>query len=476
MASLRYSQIRATPGGCLNYIDNKEKMLSPGVHNIHNVLAYMGAEESVERVYACARHCSTNPTLAAAQMELFRTRYYESKQGGVQGLQEGRAELLGLHMFLSYTETDQPSEETMNAITEALAQHPLLQDFPVFSANHFDKSHRHTHIYISQYSAAGTPRKLCMRRRDYDDLRKYINRLCVHHNLSIIDLPSLRHGDPQYSAWIDGVIAAGKVIVHPESEEHKGSRHQKVSTKKIYYKCLRAQKEFNAKEEARLTAAQLSAKKAEETYYWRFDSEPRKKLYLISNDPKKRYYAVRRYDEQGRQRTLVELICMLIIVIYRNEMARRVPPSSPAYLIIRARVDKNVQCMMDCIRTSREMHAATPAEVAERLADTGTQMNALRQEQKRLEALPQEEQTQEQLRFHQQKILDYERRLKELRRRYRGLKRLQALISNPERIVEHSYHYQPTVSLDDHIRLAVNTQKNKNHETTKNKSRSDQYG
>lgn len=473
MASLRYSQIRATPGGCINYIANEQKMISHGSHNIHNVLAYMGDEEGVERVYAFARHCSTNPRLAAAQMDLFRTRYYESKQGGVQGLQEGRAELLGLHCFISYTEADQPSEEVMNAITEALARHPMLCDFPVFSANHFDKSHRHTHLYISQYSTVGKPRKLCMRHGDYNDLRKYVNHLCVEHGLSIIDLPSLRHGDPQYCAWIDGVIATGRVVVHPESEEHRGARRQKVATKKIYYKHLRAQEEFNAREEARLTAAQLSAKKAAETYFWAFDGEPRKNLYMISNDPKKRYYAVRRCDEQGRKRTLVELICMLVIVIYRNEMARRAPPSSPAYPIIRARVDRNVQCMMDCIRISREMHAATPEEVAERLADTGQQMNALRREQNRLESLSPDAQSPEELQFHQRKLLDYERRLKELRRQYRGLKRLQALLSHPERIAELSYRYQPTVTLDDHIRAARNTPKNKKHETTKNKSRSD---
>lgn len=473
MATLRYSQIRATPGGCINYIANKEKMLSPGVHNIHNVLSYMGDEEGVERVYAYSHHCSTNPHLAAAQMELYRARYYESKQGGVQGLQEGRAELLGLHMFLSYTEADQPSEAVMNAITEALSRHPLLCDFPIFSANHYDRAHRHTHIYISQYSAVGKPRKLCMRHKDYNELRKYINHLCVEHGLSIIDLPSLRHGDPQYSAWIDGVIAAGKVIVHPESEEHKGARRQKVSTKKIYYKHLKEQAEFNAKEEARLTAAQLSAKKARETYCWSFDGDHRKPPYRISNDPKKRYYAVRRYDKHGRKRTLVELICMLVIVIYRNEMARRAPPSTPACHVIQARVDKNVQCMMDCIRISREMHATTPAEVAERLADTGRQMNTLRREQNRLEALSPDKQSQNQLQFHQQKLQDYERRLTDLRRQYRGLKKLQALISHPERIVEHSYHYQPVITLDDHIRVAVekkSTKARNNHHNDKLRS------
>ena len=76
-------------------------MLSPESHDIHNVLAYMGEPESVVRVYSFARHCSTNPDLAAKQMELCRTRYYESKTGGIQGLKADQPELLGLHFFLA---------------------------------------------------------------------------------------------------------------------------------------------------------------------------------------------------------------------------------------------------------------------------------------------------------------------------------------------------------------------------------------
>ena len=296
MATLRYSQVRSHSERVLAYISDKDKMLSSTNCDIFNVLSYMGEPESVERVYSFARNCSANPVVAAAQMEVYRARYYESKSGGVQGLRDNCSELIGLHFFMSYSEDDNPSELTMNTIMSALAEHPLLRDFPVFGANHFDKTHKHTHFYVGQYSAAGCARKLGMRREDFNDLRKAANQLCVQYGLSIIDLPALRYNDPEYSAWIDGVIASGKVTIHPESEEHRGARHQKTSTQKIYFKWLKESEELNKCEEKRLTAAQLSAKKARQIYFWSMDGDPTRHPYYISNDPKKRYYAVKRYD------------------------------------------------------------------------------------------------------------------------------------------------------------------------------------
>ena len=173
MASLRYSQIRVHPESTINYIANQEKMISPKSHDVHNVLSYMGEPESIERVYSFSRNCSANPRLAAAQIELYRTRYYNSKTGGIQGLKDGNSELLGLHFFVSFTEEDNPSESTMDAISKALSEHPLLRGFPFFSAKHYDRIHRHIHIFVSQYSAnEGKPRKLCMRYNDYNELPK----------------------------------------------------------------------------------------------------------------------------------------------------------------------------------------------------------------------------------------------------------------------------------------------------------------
>ena len=151
MASIRYTQIRSTPGSTIRYIARKDKMLSNRVHDIANVLCYMGEPESTERVYAFARHCSANPDLAARQMELLRARYYERR-----GLTPKENELLGIHFFVSYSEEDAPSEAVMNEIAEKICACSLFENHATFAAHHYDKCHRHTHIYVSNFSASGS--------------------------------------------------------------------------------------------------------------------------------------------------------------------------------------------------------------------------------------------------------------------------------------------------------------------------------
>ena len=114
----------------------------------------------------------------------------------------------------------------------------------------------------------------------------------------------------------------------------------------------------------------------------------------------------------------------------------------------------DVHTILSCIAIARKMHTTTPEDIAKRLRDTWQQMEALIQETCRLEALIPDDQSPEQLQFCQRKILDYTRRLRNLQRQYRGLKKLQALISHPERIAAHSYHYQPVITLDDQIHSA----------------------
>ena len=116
-------------------------MISFKVHDVTNVLSYMGEEESCERVYSFSRLCSSNPDLAAKQMELYRVRYCESRNCTPK-----ERELLGLHFFFSYTEEDDPSEAVMNHITKRLCDHPLFRGHAILGANHFDKHCKHTHF------------------------------------------------------------------------------------------------------------------------------------------------------------------------------------------------------------------------------------------------------------------------------------------------------------------------------------------
>lgn len=470
MASLRYTQIRSTPGNTIRYIANKDKMLSARTHDVSNVLGYMGEPERAERVYAFARHCSTNPCLAAQQMELYRARYYERR-----GIVPKENELLGIHFFVSYSQEDAPSEAVMNEIAEKICACSLFENHATFAAHHYDKVHRHTHIYVSNFSASGKPRKLCMRHKDYNDLRKYANRLCVEHGLSIIDLPALRYNDPVYTAWIDGVIAEGKITVHPERKEHRGSKHQGASTKQIYFRQMKEKEEAIIVEEKLLTPAQLRAKRVRENYCWNFENDPTKPGYLCLTPKGKRYHAVRLYDENGRKRTLVELICLLLIAIYQYEKTKNEPSQIAQRTGTRAVCDYKLQRMVDCGQVSRELNIQSKKDVQRHIEDTGKQMNALRREWARHENSlhrheqilsawdtyqngdPEEEafrqayailsqnrvltkeaaeNLQQRYCFEQQKILDYDKRLPMLSRRYRLLKDLERMIACPEWEVE----------------------------------------
>lgn len=495
MATLTYSQVRVSPGSTIHYITNKDKMISFKAHDVTSILSYMGEEESCERVYSFSHLCSSNPDLAAKQIELYRAGYCESKNCAPKEL-----ELLGLHFFFSYTEEDDPSEAVMNRITKNLCDHPLFRGHAILGANHFDKHCKHTHFYVCNFSAEGTPKKLCMRYEDFADLRKYANRLCVEQGLSIIDLPALRHNDPEYSAWIDGIIAGGRITVHPEREEHRGTTRRKATTKQIYFKQMKEKEESALEEEKSLTQAQLRMKRARENYCWNFENDPEKPGFLRTspNGKGKQYHVVRLYDENGRKRTLVELTCMLIIAIYRYEKAKNEPSQAPYRRPSRDARDDKLQRMVDAMRVARELNIRGAEDVAAAIADTGKQMNALKQgknrhensirrheqllaawdtyrntvlgedpeafrqayallAQNRILTEKDAEELRQRYRFEQQKIIDYDKRLPELNRRYRNLKYLQQMTTVPDWTVEQikrAFGPKEPQSLEEQIRAA----------------------
>ncbi len=491
MATLRYTQIRGHTGagGCIHYIANKDKMISGATHDIYNVLNYMGEPDSVERVYSFGHHCSQNPDLAEKEIALHRERYFASKKGGIQGLKAGSEELLGLHFFISYTVADSPSEYIMNKIAMRIAMHPLLKDFAVFGANHFDQEHRHTHFFVSAYSAEGKPRKLCLRKDDYNEIRRFANQLCVEYGLSIIDLSALRWKNPEYSAWIDSVIASGKVTVHPEKEEHKKRPKQKIPTRNLYYKWQK-QGEERAEERYKLmTDIQRQKKNFEDKYYYTTDGDKNKRWY-VSGDPQHRFYTIS-LNSGGYQRSEFELAVRFVLSVAANE-GKYIKRNAPSlWLKYNAKVDWELQGMVDSLGTAREMNIESTKDVPVRIADVGKQMNALRQEKKRHEnSIAKHEQiirayqTYTRVRptvegvqepepdmlaeykaaytilaqnqtlshgayedicrrrdFERQKEVDYEKRMRELSRQYRDLKKLEAVAENPTGYLKTIYSY-----------------------------------
>lgn len=525
MATLRYTQIHATTGATIRYIANKDKMITSNSHDVYNVLNYMGEPESTERVYSYGHHCSANPVLAEKQFEMYRQRYFEQKTGGIQGMTKGSSELLALHFFMSYSKEDNPSPETMDEILTDVIDHTKLKDFPVFRSNHFDKTHRHSHFLVGQYAAEGKPRKLCMHKDDYDDIRRYANRVCVAHGLSIIDLAILRK-DLEYSDWLDRVIAEGKVTVHPEREEHKQEPKQKQTTKGLYYKWLKEQEEFNLAEEKKLTEAQLHQKRADEKYFYSVDGKTR---HPVSAYKGKRYYSVRIYTPEGRKRSTLELLILLIKVIANEELKYVQERDERVYRrVITAKRDWKAQGMMDCIAVARETNIENPDEVSDRIAEIGKQMNDLKTEKRRhensikkhelvLEAYRTYDRVRESVEgvdepepdalaeykkayavlaanqcldadgfqrflaryeFEKRKVIDYDEKMPKLNKQYRDLKRLEALVSQPMNYINEIYSYTEEAnnyrnnSLDD---IIINSEKKK-VEPTNDERKSKDYG
>lgn len=355
-----------------------------------------------------------------------------------------------------------------------------------------------------------------MRHDDFHELRRYANRLCVEQGLSIIDLPILRHNDPEYSAWIDGVIAAGKITVHPEREEHKGAKRQKASTRQIYYKWLKDTEEYNLEQERLLTKEQLNKKKSRDLYWSVEPPDKPMRVYPVSG-PKNQYYAISKYDKNGCERSIAELILLLIKIIYENE--KNLYESSPHNPPIKCHTDYAVQGAVNRIRVIRELHIEDPSDIPDRFVDIGTQMNALKKEKARHEASIKKHEeiidawkvyhrvrgvvegvddpdpetydmykwayailvknkvlsdeaylnVSRRYDFEKRKIIDYDKRMPDLKRQYRDLKHLEAVVCHPASIIDSIYktYAEPShsngLSLDQKIKQAENQKTNCNH-------------
>lgn len=377
MANLIFTQIRVHPQDTLEYITNKDKLVSDRVQDTFRVLNYMGSPQSVERVFTFSRHCSQNPKLAVQEIDVHQQMYYQSKKNAKQ--KEG--ELLGLHFIQSYTIEDNPQVEVMTEIMQKLAEHPLLKDFATLGAHHFDKPHKHSHFYTSQFSAVGKPRKMGLQYDDIWELMRYSNRLCVERGLSIIDKSELRK-DKKYADWVDSVIAEGCVTVHPEKKVKRNRSKTSLPTKNHYYRWMREKQEREDAEISMLTPLERDEKAFEETYYYTTDGNPKRRWY-VSGDPQRRFYVVPLISDDGYRRSALELTIRLILRIARCEgdYIRHKDPET--WLKFNAKVDTRLQGVFDYMVTAREANVQNPNQIAERLTDIGKQMNALRREQAR---------------------------------------------------------------------------------------------
>ena len=99
----------------------------------------------------------------------------------------------------------------------------------------------------------------------------------------------------------------------------------------------------------------------------------------------KKPYTVRLWDENGRRRTSIELICMLAVFIIRNEHAPTSSQPTFAYQgpdgkFIYAKTDWKLQNMYNTVALAREMEVEDASDVTRKLDRTGKEIARLRKQ------------------------------------------------------------------------------------------------
>lgn len=103
----------------------------------------------------------------------------------------------------------------------------------------------------------------------------------------------------------------------------------------------------------------------------------------------KRPYTVSRWDESGRRRSTIELICMMSITVIKAEhTSKETPPviriQGTDGQFIRAKKDWKLQNMYNTMKLADEMHVESAAEVEQRLDRAGKEVARLRKQAKHL--------------------------------------------------------------------------------------------
>lgn len=323
------------------------------------------------------------------------------------------------HLFLSFPPEENVPYNIQCEIADKLCASTVLSDFYALSNRHYNTDNDHSHILVSNFSRDGS-RKLALNNQKRNELRKELDRICVSYGYSVIDDPALRWEDPEreafirqlveeqkvkvyvpadferlyenykkktgkrreYDEWMLKQIRAGRVTVaegiskNREWDEEE-QRYHSVSQAEAYKKWIAEQDAFirekdkaaAKKAKAVLISEEETKKKVARAYYW-------EQQYKSSKNGK--YYAVRRYDDNGYHKPLLVLIVELMFAVNYNEEPRyreKYPNATKANF---GGTDWSIQKKLDMLHYQDEQCVRTPDEVAQKIQAVGTDLSEAR--------------------------------------------------------------------------------------------------
>ena len=185
MATTKLWHIQGRLKDLVDYVENPEKTVKPGLQDFFNVFAYaQNPGKTADGQFLTAINCQKD--IALQQMILTKQRY---------GKEDG---YIAWHGYQSF-KPGEVTPEQCHALGVELARQMWGDRFQVIVTTHLDKEHLHNHFCVNSVSFKDGG-KYNFSKKELKRLRDTSDRLCREHGLSVVEQP---HKAPSRQVWLD---------------------------------------------------------------------------------------------------------------------------------------------------------------------------------------------------------------------------------------------------------------------------------
>lgn len=185
MATTKLWHIQGRLKDLVDYVENPEKTVKPGLQDFFNVFSYtQNPDKTSGGQFVTAINCQKS--IALQQMILTKQRY---------GKEDGYIAWHGYQSFMP----GEVTPEQCHALGVELARQMWGDRFQVIVTTHLDKEHLHNHFCINSVSFKDGG-KYNFSKKELKRLRDTSDRLCREHGLSVVEQP---HKAPSRQVWLD---------------------------------------------------------------------------------------------------------------------------------------------------------------------------------------------------------------------------------------------------------------------------------
>lgn len=185
MATTKLWHIQGRLKDLVDYVENPDKTVKPGLHDFFNVFSYaQNPSKTADGQFVTAINCQKD--IALQQMILTKQRY---------GKEDG---YIAWHGYQSF-KPGEVTPEQCHALGVELARQMWGGRFQIIVTTHLDKEHLHNHFCINSVSFKDGG-KYNFSKKELKRLRETSDRLCREQGLSVVEHP---HKAPSRQVWLD---------------------------------------------------------------------------------------------------------------------------------------------------------------------------------------------------------------------------------------------------------------------------------